>query len=129
MTSETGAKSITRIIRWNDLEEYTPPLHSGTNNRRLLDTLTSGGQFSVVHGSIAQGGEAEDHYHSHSSQFVHILEGMCRLFCDGESFDLEPGDSAFIPVGVRHRVEVPNPGGVELINVYQPALEPEDFRR
>lgn len=114
------------VIRRADLQGYTPPRHSGTVNHRLLDGSIANGAFNVVHGAIEHGGEAEEHYHRRSSQFLHILSGACLVTLGTEREELKAGDSIFIPAGLRHHVEVTDPAGITLINVYQPALEPDD---
>lgn len=114
------------IIRRQDLRSYTPPRHTGTENHQLLEGLATNGAFNVVHGSIKYGGEAEEHYHLKSSQFLHILSGSCRVTLGADREDLHAGDSVFIPTEVRHHVEVLDPAGITLINVYQPALGPDD---
>lgn len=114
------------IIPWADLRPYAPPRHTGTQNHRLLDGAVSGGDVSVVHGRIQPGGEALSHYHRLSAQFLHVLAGSCDLTLDGERVHLDAGDSAHIPVEVRHRVTVTSEGDLELINVYHPALAADD---
>lgn len=119
--------TMTKLIRGIDLEGYTPPRHSGTVNHRLLDGSVTNGAFNVVHGAIEYGGEAEEHYHQQSSQFLHILSGACLVTLGAEREELKSGDSVFIPAGVRHHVEVTDQAGITLINVYQPALQPDDI--
>lgn len=115
------------IIRQEDLKGYTPPRHTGTENHQLLEGCVTNGAFNVVHGAIEYGGEAEEHYHLKSSQFLHILSGSCRVTLGAYREDLHAGDSVFIPPEVRHHVEVLDAAGITLINVYQPALSPDDI--
>ena len=118
--------ALPTVIRNADTETYSPPRHSGTTNRRLLDGSVTNGLYNVVHGHIEHGGEAEEHHHRYSTQFLHILSGSCRVTLDSAVVILESGESVFIPVGVRHHVEVLDPAGITLINVYQPALASDD---
>lgn len=122
-STQTGAE----VIRGDDLTGYTPPRHTGTVNHRLLDASLTHDAFNVVHGAIEHGGEAEEHYHQKSSQFLHILSGSCVITLGQELEHLHAGDSVFIPAGIRHHVEVIDPEGITLINVYQPALDPNDI--
>lgn len=116
-----------RVIQGENLEPYSPPRHTGTQNLRLLDGQISGGKVSVVHGEIQPDGEAQPHFHKVSSQFTHILSGECILRLDDQEHQLKPGDSCFIPTDVTHQVVVTSTEPLKLINVYQPALLPEDI--
>ncbi|XKH55164.1 cupin domain-containing protein (plasmid) [Citricoccus nitrophenolicus] len=120
-------QSVAHVIPWNRLEPYTPPRHTGTVNHRLLEGSVTEDEFNIVHGAIEYGGEAEAHYHSRSVQFLHLLSGSCRVTLDDSTEELAAGDSVYIPIGVRHRVEVTSPEGITLINVYQPALAADDI--
>lgn len=123
----TDLSSNPQIRHWADLEPYTPARHTGTVNRHLMPGDATSQNFSVVHGAIEFGGEAEAHHHARSSQFFHVLSGTCRLTLGEHVENMGPGDSVLIPVGVRHRVEVTSQEGITLINVYQPALAPDDI--
>lgn len=108
------------------LEPYTPPRHTGTINHLLLGGEVAGGAVSVVHGLIEHGGEAQPHYHRRSAQFLHILAGECLVTVGPDVLKLGRGDSVHIPVNLTHRVEVLSADALELINVYHPALAPDD---
>src|SRR5260370_291947 len=57
-----------------ELPAYSPPAHSGTINRRLVDREFGAG-FEMVLGQVAPGGEASRHYHVDEAQVVYILKG------------------------------------------------------
>lgn len=127
--NQVSGQPAATINQWDQLTPYSPPRHTGTSNRRLLDGSSTNECFSVVHGAIEHGGEAESHYHAKSSQFLHLLTGSCRLTLENEpkSVEMSKGDSVFIPAGLRHQVEVTSREGITLINVYQPALAADDI--
>lgn len=112
---------------WNQLEEYSPPKHSGTVNRRLLSGNETGDSYSTVFGRIEPGGKAERHKHLISSQLLVILAGTVLVDLDGQEFELGKGDSVYIEPNVPHLVTVTSKDAVELINVYQPPLAGNDI--
>lgn len=116
------------VSRWDDLTPYSPPAHQGTSNRRLLTGEQTGGRLSMVHGRLQPGGRAERHLHRHSAQITHILAGRCTVDLDGEIDTLGPGDTVYIAPGRRHEVVVDGDEPLELVNVYQPPLQPDDIR-
>lgn len=81
----------------------------------------------MVHGRLEPGGAAERHLHRRSAQVTHILAGRCTVDLDGERDALGPGDTVFIAPGVMHEVIVDGDQALELINVYQPPLQPDDI--
>lgn len=109
-----------------ELEPYTPPRHTLTSNLRLLPGDDADGEVSVVRGTIEQGGSALPHRHLESTQFLHILSGRCSVDLDSQTLELGGGDSVLIPTDVVHHVEVLSLEPLELINVYYPALAPDD---
>lgn len=121
MTSE----SIKHYVG-KDLKAYTPPRHTLTSNLRLLPGDDAGGAVSVVRGTIEHGGSALPHRHLKSTQFLHILSGRCLVKFGTQNLELGGGDSVLIPTDVVHHVEVLSTEPLELINVYYPALAPDD---
>jgi mannose-6-phosphate isomerase-like protein (cupin superfamily) len=79
------------------------------------------------------------HYHTCEMQFVYVLKGRITLeFEDGTVGTFGPGDSFFVPGGVRHNeifasedketLEVSVPGKIGTVNVERPAHLPEQLR-
>jgi mannose-6-phosphate isomerase-like protein (cupin superfamily) len=61
------------------------------------------------------------HYHVCEGQFVYTLKGWVELeFEDGTVCKLEPGDSVFIPGGMRHN-ELSTSDDLEILEVSVPA--------
>jgi len=61
------------------------------------------------------------HYHVCEGQFVYTLKGWVELeFEDGTVCRLEPGDSVFIPGGLRHN-EIATSDDLEILEVSVPA--------
>ena len=79
------------------------------------------------------------HYHTCEMQFVYVLKGKITLeFEDGTVAIFGPGDSFFVPGGVRHNeiyasadketLEVSVPGKIGTVNVDRPAHLPTQLR-
>jgi mannose-6-phosphate isomerase-like protein (cupin superfamily) len=101
----------------------------------------SNGRMRAYH-STAISGMVEPtgwHYHTCEMQFVYVLKGTIVLeFEDGTVATFGPGDSLFVPGGVRHNeiyasedketLEVSVPGKIGTVNVERPAGLPEKLR-
>lgn len=101
----------------------------------------SGGRMRAYH-STAIAGMVEPtgwHYHTCEMQFVYVLKGKIAIeFEDGTVGTFGPGDSLFIPGGVRHNeifasedketLEVSVPGKIGTVNVERPAHLPAELR-
>jgi mannose-6-phosphate isomerase-like protein (cupin superfamily) len=60
------------------------------------------------------------HYHTCEGQFVYAMKGWVELeFETGEMIRLEPGDSLFIPGGMRHN-EIRTSDDIEILEVSFP---------
>ena len=93
------------ILTPDDVPAYSPPLHSGTVNRRLVGRDVNGSRaVEVVLGIVEPGGVAERHTHE-VEQAMYILDGRARVEVAGESRECGPGTACFFPPGVAHRVE------------------------
>lgn len=101
----------------------------------------SGGRMRAYH-STAIAGMVEPtgwHYHTCEMQFVYVLKGKIAIeFEDGTVATFGPGDSLFIPGGVRHNeiyasedketLEVSVPGKIGTVNVERPEHLPATLR-
>lgn len=74
------------------------------------------------------GGKTPPNTHQDAHEMFYVLSGRGRAHCNGESFDIEKGDTLVLPPGMEHVVEntgpdklycltvmVPNEGFAELI--------------
>ncbi|WP_456370081.1 mannose-1-phosphate guanylyltransferase/mannose-6-phosphate isomerase [Geoglobus sp.] len=55
--------------------------------------------------------------HMHRSEHWIVIRGMARVTRDGEEYFLRPGESTFVPSGVKHRLENPGRIPLEMIEV------------
>jgi mannose-1-phosphate guanylyltransferase/mannose-6-phosphate isomerase len=79
--------------------------------------LEEGQGHKVKRIRVSPGAKLSLQFHRHRSEHWVVVAGAARVTRGDETLDLRPGESAFIPVGVPHRLE--NPGGapVEIIEV------------
>ncbi|MBV9312263.1 MAG: cupin domain-containing protein [Pseudonocardia sp.] len=45
-----------------------------------------------------------EHYHPYSEEFLHMVTGRLEMALNGVPVGLGPGDSLWVPIGVRHRL-------------------------
>src|SRR3972149_3864178 len=111
------------IVRPEDVPPYSPPLHAGTVNRRLVGRDVNGSTpVEVVLGTLEPGGVAMRHSHDAQEQAIYILEGRALIEVgDGVKEEVGPGTACFFPAGVAHRVEALT--AVKTLVIYAPPLE------
>jgi quercetin dioxygenase-like cupin family protein len=111
------------IVTPDQVEPYSPPMHAGTVNRRLVGREVNGSEaLEVVLGEVAPGGRAERHRHD-VEQAVYVLEGHALVEVDGQARECGPGTACFFPRGIAHRVESLGPGPLRVLVIYAPPLE------
>ena len=111
------------IVRPEEVPTYSPPLHAGTVNRRLVGKDVNGSQaLEVVPGVVEAGGVAERHTHE-VEQAVYIVEGRALVEVADTAQEVGPGTACFFPPGVPHRVESLGPGPLRALVIYAPPLE------
>ena len=111
------------IVRPEEVLAYSPPLHAGTVNRRLVGKDVTGSQaVEVVLGVVEPGGVAERHTHE-VEQAMYILEGHALVDVAEARQEVGPGTACFFPPGVPHRVESLGPGPLKALVIYAPPLE------
>ncbi|MFQ5520424.1 MAG: cupin domain-containing protein [Candidatus Methylomirabilia bacterium] len=111
------------IVRPEDVPTYSPPLHAGTVNRRLVGSDVTGSEaVELVLGVVEPGGVAERHSHT-VEQAMYILEGRALVEVAEDKHEVGPGMACFFPPGVPHRVESLGPGALKALVIYAPPLE------
>jgi quercetin dioxygenase-like cupin family protein len=115
------------IAHFSDLPAYSPPAHSGTVNRRLVDGAAGFG-FEMILGHVAPGGEASRHYHKSEAQIVYILKGEAMVALGGEMpRRCGPGTVIRIPPRLPHEVVTVGEEALECLVLYAPPLGPDGF--
>lgn len=91
--------------------DVPPNRRRGGDVRVLLSPRTVGATSGFMGTLTLEPGEYVcEHYHPYSEEFVHLVSGLVALTIGDTTLHLEPGDSAMVPIGVRHRMV--NTGGV-----------------
>jgi mannose-1-phosphate guanylyltransferase/mannose-6-phosphate isomerase len=81
---------------------------------RVLD---AGAGYQVKRITVAPGQSLSLQLHHRRAERWVVARGRARVTCGEEVFELKPGESAFIPLGARHRLENPGAEALELIEV------------
>jgi len=77
----------------------------GSTIRSMLDRANAPvRQQSLAEASLPEGSETQRHFHRASEEFYFILEGSGRMEIDGETAEVNPGDSILIPAGAWHQI-------------------------
>lgn len=118
------------IERIADLPGYSPPLHDGTVNRRLVPAEAGAG-FELITGTLApQGGGADAHYHKSEWQVIILQSGHARITLgDAPAVEIGPGSVIRIPPGVAHAFEVLGSEPAQVYVIYSPPLGPDGFHK
>ncbi len=111
------------IVRPEDVPPYSPAMHTGTVNRRLVGRDVNGSiHVEMVLGVLEPGGVAERHSHDAQEQAMYILEGRALVEVgDSIKEEVGPGTACFFPAGMPHRFEALTP--VKTLVIYAPPLE------
>jgi quercetin dioxygenase-like cupin family protein len=111
-----------RIETLSEIPAYSPPGHSGTVNRRLVEAGDCG-RFEMILGEIEPGGTAERHAHKVEFQAIYILAGAAEVALDGDpTRRCGPGTVVRIPPGLAHEVKSVGTEPLRLVVVYSPPL-------
>lgn len=115
------------VIELDKLATYSPPLHDGTINRRLVPADLGAG-IEVVHGTLEPGGTAQRHKHRTEWQIIILQEGEALLeIGDAPRQILTAGSVVRIPPDTPHYFEVTGNEPARVIVIYSPPLGPEGF--
>jgi quercetin dioxygenase-like cupin family protein len=116
------------VHRFDDFATYSPPLHGGTVNRRLVPPDVGAG-FEMIHGTLEPGGSAQRHYHPTEWQVIFLLsgEGLCTV-ADGKAEHVGPGTVIHLPPGTPHSFHVIGERSAEVLVIYAPPLGPASFQ-
>jgi mannose-1-phosphate guanylyltransferase/mannose-6-phosphate isomerase len=90
------------------------------------DRIESGGRFVVNGVRMNPGASQSLQLHHHRAEHWVVVSGTARITRGAEVFLLEENQSAFIPIGVTHRIENPGKIPVHLIEVQSGSYLGED---
>lgn len=115
------------IQHLDSITTYSPPLHDGTLNRRLVEAGLGAG-VEVIQGRLEPGGTASRHMHREAWQIILFQKGRARVeLGDGIAQEVGPGTVVRIPPMMPHYVEILGDETAELIVIYSPPVGPDGF--
>ena len=79
--------------------------------------LEEGPGFKIKRIEVKPGGQLSLQLHHHRSEHWVVLRGTARITSGERVFDLPAGESTFIPVETKHRLENPGTETVAIIEV------------
>jgi len=81
------------------------------------DSLWTAPGYQVKHLMVAPGAAISLQLHHRRSEHWVVQRGQAKVTRNDEVFLLEPGQSTFIPLGARHRLENPGPDELHVVEV------------
>ncbi|HZW17270.1 MAG TPA: mannose-1-phosphate guanylyltransferase/mannose-6-phosphate isomerase [Luteimonas sp.] len=81
------------------------------------DSVDQDDGFQVKRIKVKPGARLSLQSHKHRAEHWIVVRGTARVTRDNDVFDLHANQSAYIPLGARHRLENPGTGMLELIEV------------
>lgn len=111
-------KPVKWIVRHRDKTRAVICSACGESTR----ILTRADGQDVVNFHITHILDSKRHYHRKCNEVYYILEGSGKMELDGETVELTPGTTVYIPAGTRHR----GYGDFKTVVVGTPAFEEAD---
>jgi mannose-1-phosphate guanylyltransferase / mannose-6-phosphate isomerase len=90
------------------------------------DSIETGPRFQVKRLKIKPGAALSLQMHHHRAEHWVVVAGTARITRGEEVFLLEENQSAYIPIGVKHRIENPGMIALEIIEVQSGSYLGED---
>jgi quercetin dioxygenase-like cupin family protein len=78
-------------------------------------------ETALYRADVPPGGGLPPHHHDHLDVFT-VTQGSGRFHLGDESFELVMGDSAVVPIGVRHYLEA-GPDGASIVVAMLPSTK------
>lgn len=96
--------------------------------RFLLESKDTNGQLAMFEFTVPPGAKVPmPHYHERYDEIIYGLEGELTFSVNGQSNDIGPGRTCFIPRGAVHGFNNLKPAGAKALTVVTPALIGPDF--
>ena len=87
-----------RVINWEEIPSESP--RPGVSRKAYASEA-----LMLVRNVLEEGLEVRPHSHDFD-QLVHILEGRCDFFVEGERHAMGPGDLLLVPAHAQHHAAV-----------------------
>lgn len=96
--------SVFNINKLDEIPTFSPPHHTKTTDRKLVDETTGARNLALWHGEIEPGGVADLHVHEEMEQAFIVLEGKGSFMVEDQEYTLGEGSIIFIPAKQPHQV-------------------------
>lgn len=92
----------------------------------FYDSVDSGGRFLVKHIVVKPGASLSLQMHYHRAEHWVVVRGTAKVTRGEDTFLVSENESAFIPLGTKHRLENPGKMPLEMIEVQSGSYLGED---
>jgi mannose-1-phosphate guanylyltransferase/mannose-6-phosphate isomerase len=122
------AQNVKKIV--NRLKEADRDEHK--MHRRVYrpwgsyEGIDAGARFQVKRLSVNPGAQLSLQMHHHRAEHWVIVKGTARVTCGEKVFNLHENESAYIPMGEKHRLENPGTIPLEVIEIQSGSYLGED---
>lgn len=119
VASKRASQEVKKIVE--RLEQSGRNLH--LTHRKVYrpwgayESLDEGERFQVKRITVNPGARLSLQMHRKRAEHWVVVSGQARVTCDGKVFALKENESAFIPLGSRHRLENTGSGPLQMIEV------------
>ena len=79
---------------------------NGTGYRTILPSERTGGALSITDGFSPAGSGPPRHVHAAEDETFVVLSGQHRVWVEGETFEVGPGEAVFVPRGANHTFQI-----------------------
>jgi quercetin dioxygenase-like cupin family protein len=86
----------------------------------LATSESTGGAYSMVHHTGAQGNATPYHLHHVEDEAFYVLEGEFTFICQGEKTIVGPGGYMFLPRGIPHGIRCTGSGRSTMLILAMP---------
>lgn len=99
---------------------------AGSIHHITLDAAATEGRLTVVRSTMGTGGTSPVHVHEREDETILVLSGSGVIWAGDKRWELQPGDTAFLPRGLPHTYLFTS--DTELLTVCNPSGMEEFFR-
>lgn len=72
-----------------------------------VSSTSTGGAYTVLELTLPSGGGAPLHTHRREDEIFHIIDGVCEVVCDGQTYSAEAGAVVVLPKDTPHAFRNP----------------------
>jgi len=100
---------------------------AGSVHRVTLDAAATDGRLTILRSTMRAGAASPVHVHEHEDETVYVLSGSGIFWAGDQRWELNSGDTAFLPRGLPHTYLFTS-DEVELLTICNPAGMEKLFR-